>query len=130
LATGSAGGGGRRRLLIGTTLKWWRLDEGPSEGAPEMVGSAPVGDVTALAFEPGGRRLAVAGAGHVRLWELDGRKSRNLVTPNVGAFTEPEAYHQLAFSPDGKLLALGGAPSEPRSGAAGLKERPPSGEAH
>ena len=42
------------------------------------------------------------------------------------AVTRPEVYHALAFSPDGRLLALGGRPPEARVGPG--QDRPPTGE--
>jgi len=127
LATGGLGQAVHPHLAAAGAVKWWHLQAGSGE-APELLGALDVGDVTALAFEPGGRRLAVAGGGAVRLWELDTKKAHSLVTPRVAPFTEPEAYHQLAYSPDGKLLALGGLAAEPRAGPG--QDRPPTGEVH
>src|SRR5262249_832429 len=61
----------------------------------------PVGVVYRVAFAPGGRTLASAGAdGTVRLWEL-GREPETRRLP----LRSSHRYRQVAFSPDGKTLA-------------------------
>ncbi|QDF96385.1 hypothetical protein CJ010_07445 [Azoarcus sp. DD4] len=55
--------------------------------------------VTALAFDPAGRTLAIAGHGGVELWSAADRSRRRLEAPG---------YHRaLAWSPDGRFLASG-----------------------
>jgi WD40 repeat protein len=60
--------------------------------------------VSALAFSPDGKRMAVAG-GRLRLWEL--ATGRELPPPLLKA-GENVTTHTVAISPDGKLLAYGG----------------------
>lgn len=67
-------------------------------------GSAPV---TALAWSPTGRELAVGGhSGLVQLWRTDGtpRLERSL-TGLYAASGKAEAVQAIAFSPDGRLIA-------------------------
>ncbi len=121
---------GRLPVRVRAGVKFWRLGE---RGAPGTQIDWPfVGaiwrEVTALAFEPGGKRLAVAGEGQVRLWDVETRKITTLVKPAAAPFTQPEVYHAIAFSPDGRLLALGGRPAEARVGQG--HDGPPTGEVH
>jgi WD40 repeat protein len=68
-------------------------------------------EVTALAFDPDGTRLAVGdGMGHVTLWDGDLRHRLGILTgtSDTASEGEPEAVGALAFSPDGATLAVGG----------------------
>jgi len=80
----------------------------------KRVGVGQIGDlVRAVAFRPGGQWLAVAegtpyGPGAVKLFDVQSGQ------PAL-AFQEPkDAVFAVAFSPDGKLLAAGGADSVAR----------------
>ncbi|MEU6431274.1 trypsin-like peptidase domain-containing protein [Microbispora sp. NPDC046973] len=59
------------------------------------------GEVTALAFQPGGDLLAVGSEHVVALWDLSGARARKVREI-------PHRVHAVAFSPDGTLLATGG----------------------
>jgi WD40 repeat protein len=61
------------------------------------------GAVTALAFSPGGRTLAVAGsAGGPQLWDLASQRLLGTTLPGTG-----DEIRALAFGPDGPLHAAG-----------------------
>jgi WD40 repeat protein len=61
------------------------------------------GGATAIAFDPTGRRLAVAGLDHVlRVWDL---AERRLVGERIG---HADTVRGLAYSPDGRWLASAG----------------------
>jgi WD40 repeat protein len=70
--------------------------------------------VTALTFSPAGELLASGSAdGTVRLWESAGGKlvreiAAKAASPPKGPPPSPNAVQALAFSPDGKQLAVGG----------------------
>ena len=80
-------------------------------GKPDAVIAkvGPLPPVTALAFAPGGNLLAVGTEGRVVLWDLVERRP-------AASLDVPGAAHALAFSRDGRRLAIGsGHPS--RSGS-------------
>lgn len=62
----------------------------------------PLPAVTALAFRPQARWLAVGTVGQVVVWDLE-KGAPELVVSDL-----PGAVHALAFRPDGQALALGG----------------------
>lgn len=60
--------------------------------------------LTALAFDPRGRRAATAGQeGTLRVWDVDSKKTIKRLKPRLGRVAE------LAFSSDGKWLGAGSA---------------------
>jgi WD40 repeat protein len=63
--------------------------------------------VTALAWSPAGRELAVAGhSGLVQLWRTDGQpRLAHTLAGLQSKFGEPEAIQAVAFSSDGSLVA-------------------------
>jgi WD domain, G-beta repeat len=81
---------------------------------PELVSKAPIvtGQITALAFAPGGRWLAVAHGeigktGEVQLFRMS-RAGRAEATEPVAIAGHKDSIYALAFSPDGKTLATAG----------------------
>jgi WD40 repeat protein len=93
----------------------------PGTGKELRHFAASVGNVTAMAFAPNGKALAVGGTeGPVRLWDpATGKEIRQLKTlmPATPPGVPPEGLlpvtASLAFSPDGKTLAVGGPTAEP-----------------
>jgi WD40 repeat protein len=84
-----------------------------ADGKPLRKLAGPTDWVLALAFSPDGKRLAAGGYdGRLWLWEVDSGKK--LFEVPAHAPTPPKApapsnfVWSLAFSPDGKLLAVGG----------------------
>jgi WD40 repeat protein len=93
----------------------------PGTGKEIRHFAANVGQVTAMAFAPNGKALAVGGTeGPVRLWDpTTGKEIRQLklLMPAPPPGVAPEGLvpmtASLAFSPDGKTLAVGGPNAEP-----------------
>jgi WD40 repeat protein/serine/threonine protein kinase len=74
-----------------------------SDGAPlgDAFGKL-VGGVNAVAFDRGGRRLAVAGLGRIEIWDVETRALVKLLTGHT------RWVYCVVFTPDGKQLASGG----------------------
>src|SRR5262245_31437099 len=67
-----------------------------------VLKAGPLAPVTAVAFNPDGKLLAVGAYGRVTIWDLDAGKPAKVLTNVLGAVND------VRFSPDGKLLAVGG----------------------
>jgi streptogramin lyase len=80
----------------------------PKEAALEFaLRVGPLPPITALAFSPDGKRLAVGGYRAVTVWDTEAGRPVGCLTGLSGSVLS------LAFSPDGKhLAAAGGAPAE------------------
>ncbi|PAZ14101.1 hypothetical protein CLM62_21955 [Streptomyces sp. SA15] len=89
---------------VGTDDQYVQLPSGHVTGRELADGR----DVTALAFSPDGKRLAVGDeSGRITLWDGDVGHRTGVLT----AFADgnpPEAVAALAFSPDGRTLGVGG----------------------
>jgi WD40 repeat protein len=93
-------------------VRLWRLDDPPALVATlgagltgfESLGEA---EVTALCFEPRGKVLAVAFGGVVKLWDPEAGNARSLGESSRVMTREADTFHQLAFSPDVLILAVG-----------------------
>ncbi len=90
---------GRRLVLVGSDFL--RLWEGPSEGVV-VLPSPPLGRRVQARFSPRGDLVAVAGTRLV-LWDVAARRERMIRQSG----RQDEASACLAFSPDGKSLAVG-----------------------
>jgi WD40 repeat protein len=85
--------------------------ERPGRAAPWRMVQARDGEVTALAFNPSGDRLAVGGPGKLAL--LDARSGEQLPC-SPAELPQPLAVRVLGFAPDGaSLVAVGLGPNAP-----------------
>src|SRR5262249_33943847 len=93
--------------LAQPTPQGGQTDNGPGRSLPgfvraldtQHIGSGP------LAYAPDGQTLATSGGpGQVRLWNPATGEQRGLLKINQEL---PPYVHALAFSPDGKTLAVG-----------------------
>jgi WD40 repeat protein len=82
-------------------------DGKPAAGTLTLALTAPAASpVTALAFRPDGKLLAIGRYGRVTLWDLT---ATSPAPSPVSEIEEPHFHiHALEFSPDGRLLAVGG----------------------
>ena len=82
-------------------LRLWRLHPGPRELRLQAARDFPGG--TALAFSPSPRQAAVGdAAGHIALWDLVAQRAVSEMDLLQGPVSS------LAYSPDGRLLAVAG----------------------
>jgi WD40 repeat protein/energy-coupling factor transporter ATP-binding protein EcfA2 len=85
------------------TLKLWNLRDDRVKVRPPILSNRSI-KVTSVAFNPQDRYVFVTGGqdGKVQLWNL-----KNNTSKIIG--TRKSAVYAIAFSPDGKTIALGGA---------------------
>jgi WD40 repeat protein len=97
---------GKVLAVASKTVQLWDLAVGP-ERATLGGGSGPV---TTLALAPDGRSVAwVAGSDLLNLWDVDTGQARARLRPRASrADTIVHSIPALAFSPDGRTLAVGG----------------------
>ncbi|MFF4571031.1 hypothetical protein [Streptomyces sp. NPDC001410] len=104
-----------RMLALGRldgSIQLWEIANRP---APRLLRtlSGHTGAVHSVAFAPSGRLLASAGSdGKVRLWDTSDRRRASALAVLPGLKMGSQTYdlngkplHQVAFSPDGRLLA-------------------------
>ncbi|GAA4234667.1 hypothetical protein GCM10023075_53670 [Streptosporangium album] len=96
---------GRTLRFIDSTGRALSLDVGPFAGTRSLGG----GPLLRAAFSPGGTLVAlqrrVEGDRAVELWDVAGRRLRRIEVP--GPRVEGLQEDALAFSPDGRTLAIG-----------------------
>ncbi len=90
-------------VIFPTDLRVPKGVDGLGEGGPVQLALkvGPIPAITALAFRADGRILAVGTLGRVVLWDL----SENTAAASLEDI--PGSAHALAFSPDGRRLAVG-----------------------
>jgi hypothetical protein len=100
---------GRELVLMSKDFSIRRFDS--SQGMELMKYDPPhTNSIRAIAISPNGDLLATAGpAGEVFLWELKTARLISKLSTRYANFTYDDEVYSLAFSPDGKQLAGGGA---------------------
>lgn len=99
-----------KSVAFGTDNRLWLFNS--DRGDVLARSSIPFGRITAIAYDPTGKWLAVAGgeagkSGDVWLFRLD-NDGRVASSPEVAIAGHKDAVYALAFSPNGKTLATAG----------------------
>jgi WD40 repeat protein/tRNA A-37 threonylcarbamoyl transferase component Bud32 len=89
---------GRRLLANDKDGKVWLIDPATGRSVGRPLGH--LGSVTAVAYSPDGALVAAAGPAGVKVWDVRSRRER--------AALKAEGPRALDFSPDGRVLAVGG----------------------
>jgi eukaryotic-like serine/threonine-protein kinase len=99
---------GGRRMVTGDIegrLVWWDVD---SRRRIKEVAAAHPQQVNVVRYRPDGRECASTGPdGVVRLWDSEGNALATLVLPDWKQGQLPVWMYDLAYSPDGRQLAVG-----------------------
>lgn len=92
----------------------WRLLNAELDAKYSLLGSHE-GAATESVLYPDGKTVATAGEdGLVHLWDITNKQRLKTFQPKIGAI------HAMAVSPDGKTLAVGGAPTAGYFGSAAV----------